>query len=353
MIAAVFDAARLLAGFCIGYATARAAAPCPVCGQPATIHDHQPVRPLRAGRPPPQGEPMNRHPSRPRDDDDPTEADALARVNRVRAARGLPSIVERDPNLVRRDLIDDRDAAMIAVAVLRREGAGFNVPDAIDTATAGFGPEVFDAMPHAVAVAIRDRLPASHRPAVIAAVDEVLERFENTPGGWEHAQLCVHRIADAVRAALTASIAAGGSGAVDHITGQPVPEPADQLATAADFAAGIVYADLIDRLQDYLGTMVGLPAAVEVIDAEHELRCRRASVLNALAQLRGDAAMQEEAVRLALIVCHARPEMRPSDVFRAGTPPLLLPDDATHADIDAALVAELAAIAAADGDGAR
>lgn len=125
---------------------------------------------------------MNRHPSRPRDDDDdPTEATALARVNAIRAARGLEPIVERDPNLLRRDLIDDRDAAMIAVAVLRREGAGFNVPDAIDAATAGFGPEVFDVMPHAVAVAIRDRLPTNHRPAVIAAVDEVLERFENTP----------------------------------------------------------------------------------------------------------------------------------------------------------------------------
>lgn len=37
MIAAVIDAARLVAGFCIGYAAARVADPCPVCGQPATI----------------------------------------------------------------------------------------------------------------------------------------------------------------------------------------------------------------------------------------------------------------------------------------------------------------------------
>ncbi|MFB1299012.1 hypothetical protein ACAG24_026255 [Mycobacterium sp. pW049] len=294
---------------------------------------------------------MTHHPSRPHDDD-PTEADALARVNRIRAARGLPPIVERNPQMVRRDLIDDRDAAMIAVAVLRREGAGFNVPDAIDTATAGFGPEVFDAMPHAVAVAIRDRLPAEHRPAVIDALDEVLERFEAGPGGWAHAQLCVHRIADTVRGALTASIAAEGSGAIDHITGLPVSEPADQLAAAADFAAGIVYADLIAALRDYLAAMAGLPAAVEVDDTAHETRCLRASVMNALAQMRGDSDMQDEAVRLALIVCHDRPGMKISDVFRAGTPLLLLPADATRADIEAALVAELAAIADTDDGGA-
>jgi len=293
---------------------------------------------------------MTHHPSRSHDDD-PTEADALARVNRIRAARGLPPIIERDPNLVRRDLIDDRDAAMIAVAVLRREGAGFNVPDAIDAATAGFGPEVFDAMPNAVATAIRDRLPAHHRPAVVDALDEVLEQFEDGPGGWAHAQLCVHRIADTVRGALTASLIAEGSGAIDHITGRPVPEPADQLAAAAESAAGIVYADLIAALQDYLAAMVALPASTAAGDPSHDTRCRHAAVLNALAQLRGDTDMQEEAVRLALIVCYHRPDMRPSDVFRAGQPVLLLPADATPAEVDAALVAELAAIADND-DGA-
>lgn len=289
---------------------------------------------------------MSRDPSRP--DDDPTEADALARVNRIRAARGLPPIVERNPNLVRRDGIDDRDAAMIAVAALRREGAGWNVPDAIDAATAGFGPEVFDAMPHAVATVILDRLPAEHWPAVIDAANEVLQRFEASPGGWSHAQLCVHWITTAVRAALTGSIVAEGSGAVDQTTGQPVPEPADQLAAAADFAAGFVYADLIAALQDYLGVMVGLPVVVEVDDTGHEIRCRRASVMNALAQLRGDADMQSEAVRLALIVCHDRPGMTISDVFRVGTPPLLLAADATPADVESALCAELAAIADID-----
>lgn len=35
MIAAALDAARLLVGFALGYATARGADPCPVCGQPA------------------------------------------------------------------------------------------------------------------------------------------------------------------------------------------------------------------------------------------------------------------------------------------------------------------------------
>lgn len=37
MTAALFDAARVLIGFCLGYTTARTADPCPVCGQPATI----------------------------------------------------------------------------------------------------------------------------------------------------------------------------------------------------------------------------------------------------------------------------------------------------------------------------
>lgn len=71
-------------------------------------------------------------------------------------------------------------------------------------------------------------------------------------------------------------------------------------------------------------------------------------MLNALAQVRGDAEMQSEAVRLALAVCNACPGMRPSDVYRAGMPPLLLPADATHAEVDAALCAELAAIGDTD-----
>ncbi|BBZ22905.1 hypothetical protein [Mycolicibacter hiberniae] len=194
--------------------------------------------------------------ARPNRDDYADEAayiEAFAQWWEARA--GLPP-GGRDPALVRLDLIDDRDAAMIAVAVLRRDGAGFNVPDAIEAATAGFGPEVFDVMPHAVAVAIRDRLPANHRPAVIAAVDEVLQRFENSPGGWEHAQLCVHHLADAVRAGITASIAAGLAGAVDH-DGHSVAD--DQIASAAAFAAGIVYADIIARLQDDLIALAALP----------------------------------------------------------------------------------------------
>lgn len=293
---------------------------------------------------------MNNHPSRGDrpEDDDPTEADALARVNRLRAARGLEPIVERDPVLVRRELIDDRDALMIAVAALRREGTGHTVPAAIDAATAGFGPEIFDMLPTAVAAAIWQRLPAEHEPAVVEALDDVLYAFEDGDGGWALAQLCVHRIADTVRNVLAASIAAEGSGAIDHTTGLPVPEPVDQLAAAADFAAGFVCADLIDLLQDSLGTMVGLPVVAEATDPGHEMRCRRAAVMNALAQHRGDADMQEESVRLALIVCHARPDLRPSDVFRDGAPVLILPADATPAEVDAALCTELAAIADAD-----
>lgn len=291
------------------------------------------------------------HPSG-RPDPDPQGDAAVARINALRAARGLPPIVERDPRAVRADLVTDRDAAMIAVAVLRRESAGAMVPDAIEAATAGSGSEVFDALPYAVAVAIRDRLPGEHRSAVLDALDEVLERFKNGPGGWAQAHLCVHGMADTVRATLTVSVVADGSGAVDHATGQPVPEPADQLAIAAEFAAAIVYADLVAALEDYLGAMVGLPVVAEADDTGHEIRCRRASVMSALAQLRGDAAMQEEAVRLALIVCHDRPGLRPSDVFRVGAPVLLLPVDATPPEVDAALCAELESIATADGDGA-
>ncbi|KRE27925.1 hypothetical protein ASG82_16425 [Mycobacterium sp. Soil538] len=287
-------------------------------------------------------------PRRPADDDDPTEADALARINRLRAARGLEPIIERDLHEARRDLATDRDAMMLAVAALRREGAGATVPDAFEAATRGFTGDMFDVVPYAVAAAIRDRLPAEHEPAVVDALREVLDRFDSGPGGRERAQLFVHRIADTLRTALAASIAAEGSGAIDHATTQPVAERVDQLAAAADFAAGIAYADLIDRLQTELGGLAGLPAPVEVDDPGHAMRCRQAAVLNMLAQLRGDADMQEEAGRLALTVCHARPDLRPSDVFRAGTPPLVLPADATPAEIDAALCNELAAIADAD-----
>lgn len=280
-------------------------------------------------------------------DGDPDEAEALARVNRIRAARRLPPIVERDPNVVRGDLVADRDAMMLGVAALRREHAGAAVPDAFEAATFGWVGDMFDVVPYAVATVIRDRVPVALQCAVTEAVDDVLERFDDGPGGWARAQIVLHHIADATRAGIAAGIVAG-SGAIDHATGLPVSEPADQLAAAADFAAGFVYADLIDRLIAELAPMAGLPAFVGTLDAGHENRCRRAAVLNALAQLRGDTDMQEEAVRVALIVCHGRPGTRPSDVFGAGQPVLLLPADATPADVEAALVAELAAIADTD-----
>ncbi|MGP4054169.1 hypothetical protein ACTWP6_04990 [Mycobacterium sp. 4D054] len=281
-------------------------------------------------------------------DDDPGEAEALARVNRIRVARGLPPIVERDPNAVRDDLVTDRDAMMLAVAALRRADAGGAVPVAFEAATRGFVGDMFDVVPYAVATVIRDRVPATHQCAVTEALDDVLEQFDDGPGGWARAQIVLHHIADATRAGIAAGIVAEGSGAIDHATGLPVPEPPDQLAAAANFAAGFVYADLIDRLTAELAPMAGLPAFVYALDAGHETRCRRAAVLNALAQLRGDTDMQEEAVRVALIVCHGRPGMRPSDVFGAGQPVLLLPADATAADVEAALIAELAAIADTD-----
>lgn len=37
MTAAALDVARLLVGFVLGYAAARAVGPCPICGRPAVI----------------------------------------------------------------------------------------------------------------------------------------------------------------------------------------------------------------------------------------------------------------------------------------------------------------------------
>lgn len=299
---------------------------------------------------------MNNHPSRGDrpDDDDPTEAAALAAVNRLRAAWNLEPIVERDPDEVRHELSGDRDAMAVAVAVLHRPGCGGTVPDALDAALAGKPPAAAFDLPPGVACAIAHRTPAAHAAAVVDALDAELERFAgryaaDPQHGREAAHLAVHRFHGATRAGLAASIAAEGSGAIDPTTGQPVSVLADQLAAAAEFAADVVVSDMVERLRDDLAVMTGLPADDELAEPGHEVCCRRAAVLHMLGQLRGDADMQDEAVRLALIVCHDRPDLRPSDVFRAGAPPLVLPADAMPPEIDAALCTELAAIAHVDG----
>jgi hypothetical protein len=286
--------------------------------------------------------------------DDPQGDAAVARVNALRAARGLPPIVERNPDDDRAELIADRDLMMIAVAVLHRPGCGATVPDALD-ATLGDKPDAaaFD-LPPGVARVILDRVDHRHRAAVIDVLDAELTGFtERVATASENvrglAHLTVDRLACAIRPAIATSIA---SDVAAGFIGTAREADDDHLAQAADFAAGIAYTDLIDRLRADLETMSGLHVDPEIVDPGHDTRCRRASVLNALAQLRGDDDMQSEAVRLALIVCHARPDLRPSEVFRAGAPVLLLPADATPAEVDAALCAELQSIATADGDAA-
>ena len=195
---------------------------------------------------------------------DPEGDAAVARVNAIRAARGLPPIVERHPDMVRRELAADRAAVMIAVAVLRREGCGAAVPDAIDAALDGAPTAAAFDLPPGVAGAILERVPARHAASVFEALDAELSRFAARVVAAPHrarelAELCTHRLADAGRSGVAASIAAAGSGAMLPDFSGPAPEPADQLTAAADYAAGFVCADLIDRLRDDLIAWAGLP----------------------------------------------------------------------------------------------
>ena len=186
---------------------------------------------------------MNNHPSRP-PDNDPGEVAALARVNRLRAARGKPPIVERHPALVRRELIDDRDATMIALWSLRRNGA--LVPEVIDAATRGHGQAALDAMPYAIADAIMRAVLPDHQDHVLDHIDAALDWFESrppTPAGWESSHSAVWRIAEATRTGIIEAIRDGGQ--VD--------------SAGANLIAEIMVSDVIDRLQENLSTMAGLP----------------------------------------------------------------------------------------------
>lgn len=182
---------------------------------------------------------MNNHPSR-RGEDDPTEAAALARVNAIRAARGLAPIVERHPLLVCHDLIDNRDATVIALWALRSDGA--LVPEVIAAATRGRGQATLDAMPYAVATAIVPAVLPHHRDHVRDHIDAQLDWFEDRPRGWEVSHKAVWRIAAATRRGVAEAIQDGGQ--VD--------------AAGADLIAGIMVGDVIDRLGEALLPLAAL-----------------------------------------------------------------------------------------------
>lgn len=276
----------------------------------------------------------DRHPSSP----DPGDA-AVARVNALRAARGLdPLPEERDPAIVREELGDTRSAALIALATLRPDRGGA-VPDAIQAALTGQHHVHAGVLPQHTALAIRDRLPEQYRAAFIAAATPELTRFNDGPErGWERATLSVFRIGDTVRAAIADTIA-------NEVRAEHPAATTDDVTQATAVAADIVLDQLRATLWEAVKLYAGLPMPDTATDADLEYRCRRASVMNMLAQVRVDDAMQSEAARLAITVCHDHPGMRPSDVFRAGVPLLILTDiDPAPADLEAALLAELAAL---------
>jgi hypothetical protein len=204
---------------------------------------------------------MNNHPAYGGEpfDGDPDEAlvrrVAARQSEWLSAKRGEPVPVptNNDPRVVRRMLVDDRDAAMIALWALLADLE--HTPDAVDAALADTTPAAAANMPHAVASAILHRVDDRHAPAVWRAVDVVLQRFERTDGSAALAELCVHRIADTVRAAITDSIAAELAGAVDH-NGHPVTD--DQIAEAAAGAAKVVVDTIIARLRTDLLALAGL-----------------------------------------------------------------------------------------------
>ncbi len=195
---------------------------------------------------------------------DPIGDAAVARVNAIRAARGLLPIVERNPRQVRAGLIADRDAAMIAVAVLHRAGCGAAVPDAIDAVLDGKPTVVALDLPSSVARVILDRVPSRHGRSVFDALDPELARFAARVAAQpnqarELAELCVHGIAVAVWSGIVASIEAAGSGAMLPDFSGPAPEAVDQLAGAAADAATFAVRDVVDRLRAQLLTLAGLP----------------------------------------------------------------------------------------------
>lgn len=196
---------------------------------------------------------MNEHPST---GDQPDDDEALiARVAaRQEAHLGRPVPTDLDPRLVRLELGDARRSMAVALWALRRDG--HTTPDAIDAALADLPPGAHFDLPPGVAQAIFERVPDHHRGDVLDALDTELDRFATGPGTRELAELSVHRIADATRTGIATSIAAESAGQVDH-HGHPFSE--GDIAQAAEFAAGIVIAAVIDRLRDDLAALAGMP----------------------------------------------------------------------------------------------
>lgn len=145
------------------------------------------------------------HPTggQPADDDDAVVQRVAARQSAMWTRRlGHPVVVptDLDPHEARHTMVDERDALMIALWALRRDGAF--TPDAIDAATTGHGPATIAAMPYAVACAIITRVPDDYRDDVRPALDARLKRFDGTDQGRAHAELAVHGLAHATRTTL-------------------------------------------------------------------------------------------------------------------------------------------------------
>lgn len=163
-------------------------------------------------------------------DDDPGEAEALARVNRLRATRGKPPIVERDPAQVRHRWGVERDAMTVGLWALRRHGG--HVPAAIDAAaercpTCGIGN-----LPIDVARALLARAPGD-RTVMRAALGDVLADWKRRPD-----QLTRPRI---------------------ELTIWALEAAARDTIAVAEVAPDIAVGQLVERLSDELAMMAGLP----------------------------------------------------------------------------------------------
>lgn len=208
---------------------------------------------------------MNNHPSRDQPADDAAD-DELVRLVAARQATHLSRThgtpievpVDLDPARTRHRCGAQRDAMTVALWALRRNGA--HVPDAIDAAAQRCPTCGIDNLPIDVALVLLARAPGD-RAGVRAALGDVLADWKRRPDQFTRAriEITIWRLEGALQAALTAAIAADGSGAqLPGFTG-PAPEVDDDLAEAATVAADVAISQLVDRLADELGSMAGLP----------------------------------------------------------------------------------------------
>lgn len=184
----------------------------------------------------------------------------VARVAARQAAHlGWPVPTDLDPHRTRRELGNDRRTMAVAVWALRRDGA--HTPDVIDAALDGQPPSAAFNLPPGVAGVIFGRVPDHHKGAVFDALDAELTRFAGGPGTRPLAELCVHRIAEAVRSAIVASVAADvaeeWADVVDD-AGHPFTDA--QIEQAAAGATDLVVIPaLVDRLREDLLALAGMP----------------------------------------------------------------------------------------------